>query len=121
MRRLRITIGALIAVIFLAAMGTVAFLYLRSEQVTNVQEFQEDLRVGLIESCEKNGNPLRKTVQSLLEERIKNAKDIVEQLEHFFPNVDPKELREALQKQLRADRARIKKIAPLDCDALYSK
>ena len=120
MNRLRITVGALIAVMLLAAATTFAFLYLRSQQVEQVETFNQELRNGLIASCEKNGNPLREAVQSLLRTQIKNSQNL-KQLERFFPQIPPPELRTLTERQVDANQKLLHEIDPLDCEKIYPK
>lgn len=120
LKKMKITIGALLAVLFISAIGAVSFFYLRSEQVNQVQEFQNDLHRGLVENCKKNGNPLREAVQNLLKEQIKNSSD-PRLLEEFFPQIPAHRLRLLIAKQITIDEELISQIAPLDCSRIYDK
>lgn len=118
LKKMKITIGALLAVLLLATAGMVSFFYLRSEQVNQVQDFQSQLRTGLIKSCEDNGNPLREAVQSLLREQIKSSKNTT-LLEKFFPQIPKSQLEKLTEASVAANQTRLREIRPLDCESLY--
>jgi len=99
--------------------GTVGVaLYLRSASVADTQRFAQELRTGLIKSCERNGNPLREAVQAMLHEQITQSRN--ERLLHqLFPNFPPAELDRLIAVENARRRATLHKIAPVDCPGLY--
>jgi len=119
MGRLRITVGALIAVLLLAAFGTLAFLYLRSSQVNGVEQFNTELRNGLVASCERNGNPLREAVQKMIRDQIEQSRSPA--IKRYFPQIPPRELERLIREQNEAREATLRQIAPVDCAALYPR
>ena len=89
------------------------------------------LQAGLVEGCEKNGNTVRKTVRSILQSQIEQAREeVVESrqfdLDKFFPQFTEAEL-DALQRiqgervhnQNDKRREQKKELHPVDCEAQY--
>jgi hypothetical protein len=117
MGRLRITVGAFIAVLLLAAAGTFAFLYLRSSQVNGIEQFSTELRDGLVASCERNGNPLRDAVRKMIREQIQQSNSPA--IKRYFPQIPAEELERLIRHQTEARRRTLHEIAPVNCEALY--
>jgi hypothetical protein len=87
--------------------------------IWQVQAFGEDLRDGLIRSCERNGNPLREAVIDQLEGEIEQSK-IVDYSE-FFPSVPPERLDALIREENQRIRGYIEQIQPVDCPSLYPR
>lgn len=102
-------------VLFLAVLGGGAYLFVSRNNDLHATAVQ--LREGLVRSCQRNGNPLRKAVQRQIRERIQQREHL--DFTRFFPNVPPGELNRLLAQENRADRVSLKQIAPIDCKRLY--
>lgn len=73
------------------------FLVWRTEQAAHTaNETSQNLRAGLIASCEDNGNPLRVAVRGILKEGITAPND--PRLRELLPNV-PQEVIERIAKE----------------------
>jgi hypothetical protein len=82
--------------------------------------FATQLRDGLVESCEKNGNPLREYLASQALEEIAESKSL--DYEEFFPNIPPDKLHDLLQAQNESLREALKgPLSPIDCAGLYPR
>jgi hypothetical protein len=116
---MRLAVLALAAAIVIAVTGVGVALYLRSEEVADNAQHSEtfslELRRGLVRSCERNGNPTREAVRSLIEEQIRNSESPV--VRQLFPQI-PTAL---IEVQIAADRERLKEVAPVDCAHLYPR
>lgn len=79
----------------------------------------EQIIEAIIYNCEHNNNPLRKVVQSILRSEIAQSsnRDLIEA---FAPKIPPAKLDRLITREVRKDRRRLKKIAPLDCSSQYS-
>lgn len=88
-------------------------------QVGQTRDFANDLRDGLIKSCDKNGNPLREAVQKMLRDDIEQSKSPV--IRRFFPYIPSGELERLIQAETKSDEATIRAIAPVDCASLYPR
>jgi hypothetical protein len=119
MMRLRLAVAAFALSLVLALSTAGAMTYVLTSNTTSTKDFATDLRNGLVQSCKVNGNPLREAVQDQLREQIHQRENL--DYARFFPNVPFAELKALLEQQNRADRATLKKIAPVDCSRLYPK
>lgn len=104
-----VAVGALI----IALLATVLAVFLFGR----VQALNDDLRNGLVTSCEVNGNPLRAAVQSQLHREIQQSRSF--DYSTFFPSVPPAQLHDLIVKQIAQDRAELAQIEPVDCAAQY--
>ena len=100
--------------------AAVAFLYIGGAVLISHTVGQSDsIRTGLVKGCEQNGNPLRLAVRDVLQDQVDQSRS--GNLERFFPQIPPERLaaliRDANVQRLEA----IRSLAPVDCDALYSK
>lgn len=82
-----------------------------------VAQFAVDLRNGLVNSCEQNGNPLREFVIEQAREKIHQSHETDYSV--FFPNVDPQVLHDAIHAQNQRTFRLLQTIQPVDCEALY--
>jgi len=79
--------------------------------------FAEQIRDGLVASCEQNGNPTREAVQGLLEEQIRTAQSPI--IDSLFPSFPPAELEALINARIRANQNRLEEVRPVDCSRLY--
>lgn len=100
-------------ILSLTALGVGAYVLTHKTQ-TNAQ-IAEELREGLVENCQVNGNPLRVVVQGLLKEQIRNAESPV--IVKIFPQIPPALLRA----HIAADERRLAEIAPINCSQTYPR
>jgi uncharacterized membrane protein len=116
---LRIAVAAFALSVFLFVAMAGGTVYLLTSKSDDNADFSTELRNGLVESCEVNGNPLREAVRHQINEQIQQR----EQLDYarFFPNIPTAELKLLLDQQTEADRERLKEIAPVNCASLYPK
>lgn len=84
-----------------------------------VSAFSQDLRDGLVKGCERNGNPLREAVSTLLQDQIDQSRGL--DYEKFFPTIPPNELHDLIHAQNQKRLALLKTIEPVDCASLYPK
>lgn len=117
-RGLRLALAAFVISVALFAGTLGVALYLRSESLTETQQFAQELRVGLIKSCARNGNPLREAVQAMLHEQIAQSRNVA-LLHQLFPNFPPSELDRLILAENRKRRQTLREIEPVDCAALY--
>jgi hypothetical protein len=124
-RKVQVAIIIIILLVATAGAASGVYLYIRGKQTEEVrtiaeevQQFQVELRKGLIRSCERNGNPLRIVVQGLIQEQIKTSSD-PKIYREFFPQIPEPRLEKIIRATIEADRARLRQIAPLDCAKLY--
>lgn len=115
---LRIAIAAFVLSVFLFVAVIGGGIYLATNQSTSTKDFSTELRDGLVASCESNGNPLREAVQAMLRDQIRRSKNTPPE---FFPDIPPAVFERLVSEQIRANRARIAQIAPLDCASLYPR
>lgn len=105
-------------ILFVAALATAVTLAV----VIVVREsgYSRALHEAQVENCEDNGNPLRKAVQQVYREEIKQSenKDL---LHEFFPQISPKKLDEVIEESIDKKRLIIRRIAPIDCQKAYDK
>lgn len=76
---------------------------------------QDDLRDGLVTACEQS--PVRAALIDLYEDQIAQSK--AADLEQFFPQIPPEELKALIHEQNQKRRARITELQSVDCSALY--
>lgn len=88
-------------------------------QVAQTRDFTNDLRDGLVKSCDKNGNPLREAVRKMLREDIEQSRSPL--IHRFFPQIPPDELERLIQAGIKTNEATIREIAPVDCASLYPR
>lgn len=94
-------------------------LFVNLIQVGNTRDFANELRDGLVASCEKNGNPLREGLQEEKEADIEEA-------EHPPPAI-LEVLHITAERAIALARPKIRKLrrdvrtryAPVDCASLY--
>ena len=115
---LRIAIAAFVLSVFLFVAAIVGGVYIATNLGTSSKDFSSELRNGLVESCETNGNPLREAVQSILHEQIRRSRATPPR---FFPDIPPAVFERLVGEQVRANRAAIRRIAPVACASLYPK
>jgi hypothetical protein len=108
---------SLVLVVTLAAGVVAGYAYLRSNEIDQNRHFAEELRDGLVQTCERNGNPLRITLAEILHDEI--AQSQTADLEKFFPQIPPAELERLVDEENRKRRIRLREIKPLDCAAQY--
>jgi len=77
-----------------------------------------ELRQGLIEGCETNGNPLRAAEREDLREGIAAPND--PRLRELFPNVSPETIRRITAESNKRKRDRLAEVRAVDCVAQYS-
>jgi hypothetical protein len=87
--------------------------------IWQVASLQENLREGLIRSCERNGNPLREAVIDQLEGEIQQSKAF--DYSEFFPSVPPERLHTLIREENQRMRGYIEQIQPVDCPSLYPR
>lgn len=102
-------------VIGLGVLGTVVGVALSGVLFGGVST--TELRDGLVESCERNGNPLREAVTTLLEDQIAQTQNL--DYSEFFPTVPEERLDALIEMQNDKRRALLRTIQPVDCQALY--
>lgn len=115
--RVKIAAALLIVLSVLAGAGLGSALYTRSQSIDELSVFSEELRDGLVENCERNGNPLRRAVTKMLRDDIEQSHSA--DLARFFPQIPPDELERLIARENRAKRETIGEIWPVDCEALY--
>lgn len=86
-------------------------------RVDQAIDFSQDLRSGLVSSCDKNGNPLREAVQRILENEIEQSQSPI--LHEFFPQIPSSRLDELIQDANKERREIIAEIAPVNCEKQY--
>lgn len=96
--------------------GMSVLLILSFIRIDEANTFTSELRDGLVESCEQNGNPLRVAVQMMLREQIQRAESTPAR---FFPDVPPEVFHRLVRDQVVATEEAIRRIAPINCRALY--
>jgi len=107
-------VGRFVTPYLVAGMSILLILGLIRVDETNT--FATELRDGLVTNCEQSGNPLRTAVQMMLREQIKQAESTPAR---YFPDVPPAVFHRLVREQVEATRAAIRRIAPVDCAALY--
>jgi hypothetical protein len=117
-RLVKLGVLVLLALMVCGGIGIGSYLYIRSQQIEETQEFSDELRNGLVASCERNGNPLREAVQKMLREQIRSSEQTPQS---FFPNIPPEVFEDLIRERVRANRQIIHQIAPVDCAALYPR
>lgn len=110
---IHLAVLAFILSLFLLLITVGGGAYVLTHETQTQATFSRELREGLIENCEKNGNPLREVVQKLLHEQIRNAES--PQIRVFLPQI-PLYL---LRAHIAADRKRLGEIAPVVCTRQY--
>lgn len=120
MKRLRITIGAFIAVTLIGTLLVISFLYLRSEQVSQVQTFNSELHAGLIVNCEKHENPLRRGLQEEKEDELYEIKHPKQNVLNAL-HISRQKAIELSQPQVKSLKKDIKRYAPINCQNTYPK
>lgn len=83
---------------------------------SSIQNDQAQLREQLVWGCNYEGNPLREVIQSMIREQIHRAKHINP---HFFPDIPPHVFHHLVRVQIAAQRRRLQKAAPINCEGLY--
>lgn len=106
-------LAAYVLVVIAAACG----LYLNRNLASQIDDQQKELVSGLVQSCEQNGNPLRTTVQQILQDQIDQTHAV--DFSKFFPQIPPAQLHHLIHAQNQTRRQEIRQIAPVDCAALY--
>lgn len=109
---------ALLALTVGGGIGIGSYLYVRNQQIEENQQFSDELRDGLVASCERNGNPLREAVQKMLREQIRASEQTPPS---FFPNIPPEVFEALIRERIAANRQIIHQIAPVDCASLYPR
>lgn len=85
--------------------------------IKRLARVQHRVTVGLIESCEVNGNPLRTAFQTLLREQIKLSEGLKPSA---LPNLSPMQFHELVDEGIEAKRRAIHAVNPIDCTAQYT-
>lgn len=114
----KVGVLVLLALMVCGGIGLGSYLYVRSQQIEETQQFGDELRNGLVASCERNGNPLREAVQKMLREQIQSSKRTPPE---FFPNIPPAVFKALIRDRVQANREIIDQIAPVDCASLYPR
>jgi predicted PurR-regulated permease PerM len=81
-------------------------------------QLASEIRTGLIENCQNNGNPLREVLQKRIQHEIEQTQNR-ELLEKFFPNISQKELEDFIEESVEERREEQKEVAPIDCNEQY--
>lgn len=101
------------------------------KQLRSVESFASQVRTSLVQSCQQNGNPLRRAVRLSLRVQVEElergiAESQTLDLQQLFPTVPPDELAALIADQNEKDAAaivklerRIKKIPRLTCERVY--
>lgn len=116
--RIRFALLVLAGVAVLSGIVLGTYLYGRNEQVDQVRKFSKTLRNELVRSCERNGNPVRRIIRSIVQGDIENRENFT-LFREFFPSVSEARLREIITIQNREDRKHLRQLKPLDCKSLY--
>jgi hypothetical protein len=111
---LKVCLGALF---IWTSLGFVLIQTERSDRVDQAIEFSQDLRTGLIKSCDRNGNPLREAVQRILRQEIAQSQSPL--LYEFFPQIPRARLEALIVEQNKERREIIAEIQPVDCAQQY--
>jgi hypothetical protein len=82
------------------------------------QDFAHQLRSGLIQSCDTNGNPLREVVQDILQEQIDSSNRLSPS---YFPGIPVAQFHRLVREQREANEMKIKKIAPINCASAFPR
>lgn len=113
MNRMRFAVIAFILSLVLAVCAGGGIVYGLTRHTTSNANFSKELREELVRNCATNGNPLRRAVQGLLREQIRNAES--PEIRRLFPQI-PEQLLEA---HIAADENRLIEIAPVSCANQY--
>jgi len=85
--------------------------------VVRTQGFATELRDGLVESCEKNGNPLREVLREEQHAQITSPQD--PRIQALFPNLPLAVIMPIVERGNAEHRQRLRKLHPVDCVSLY--
>lgn len=102
---------------YAGSLAFVALVLLAGGGLLYVQHFSNALRDGLVEACERNGNPLRAIVTEQLEDQLEQSHTT--DYEEFFPDVPESQLHALIHQQNQRLRMQIEALEPVDCEALY--
>jgi hypothetical protein len=116
--RTKVIIIVLLIVLGVGASLTGAYLFLRQQNIEQVNQFASELHEGLVENCNKNGNPLREGVSQLLEKEIKTSQN-TELLKQFFPQVQLATVERLIEEENEERRKILREIEPVDCATQY--
>lgn len=116
---IKVGVVVLLVLVVLSGVGVGSYLYIRSEQVAETKEFSNELRDGLVASCERNGNPLREAVRKMLRQDL--AQSDPQTIRRYFPQIPLSEIERLIQRQREETLETIAEIAPVDCASLYPK
>lgn len=105
------------------------------QQAHRVGKFSVELRDGIVFSCQKNGNSLRRAVRKFGDVLVNQIQDDIEQSKalersgtygEIFPNISPAKLHELIEKSLegkendQSELSRVIKLArPVSCKAFF--
>jgi hypothetical protein len=78
--------------------------------------------MGLIASCEQNGNPLRNAIQLIILDDIQQTQSLIgsEEGAQLFPAVPPRQLNAFLRGSVRDNRRILATIPDVDCQATFA-
>jgi hypothetical protein len=87
--------------------------------IKNNQDAATDsIRSGLIDGCERNGNPLRAIVRHQVRSEIQQSQNKA-LYRQFFPQIPADQLHTLIATQNAQRRVELVKLAPVDCSAQY--
>lgn len=85
----------------------------------STHRFAAKLRSGLVESCQRNGNPLREVLTEEQEAAITDPHD--PQIRELLPTAPQSVINRIIAKGNREHRERIQKLAPVECEKQYPR
>jgi len=103
-----------LSLVLLLAVGGIS-VFLLANQTTTTADFSSELRDGLVESCELNGDPLRAAVRNLLREQIRNTESPL--IKELFPTLP----QSFIDMRVAALHQRLAEVKPVVCNDLYPK
>jgi len=105
-----------LSLVLLLAVGGITVFVIASK-TTNNADFATELRDGLVENCQQNGNPLREVLIEEQEAAIEDPHD--PRIHKLFPDAPLALAEQVIREGNREHRERIKKLQPVDCSAQY--
>jgi hypothetical protein len=105
-----------LSLVLLLAVGGITIFLLAHKTTTNA-DFATELRDGLVESCEQNGNPLREVLIEEQEAAIESPHD--PRIHALLPDVPQSVIQKIVAEGNAEHRERIKKLQPVACHAQY--
>jgi hypothetical protein len=105
-----------LSLVLLLAVGGITVFVLASK-TTNNADFATELRDGLVENCQQNGNPLREVLIEEQEAAIESPHD--PRIHALLPDVPQPVIQRIVAEGNAEHRERIGKLQPIDCRAQY--